>query len=67
MRLPLKADDTVELWNGSSLPKGTYDMLAVLDVPLLFQEDLEQCADFSMRLWADYLKGYWKARSLDFI
>ena len=26
----------------------------MLDFPLLFDQDLEQCADFAMRLWAEY-------------
>ena len=55
--LSIKKDNTVVLWNGNSLPKEHYDSLAVLDLPLLFNEDLEQCADFSMRLWAEYLKS----------
>ena len=56
INLPLKPENVVKLWNGDKLAQGTYDQLAVLDVPLMFEEDLEQCADFSMRLWADYLK-----------
>jgi hypothetical protein len=38
-----------------------FNVLAVADIPLLFQQDLEQCADFAMRLWAEYHK---RARSL---
>lgn len=55
--LPLKSENTITVWNGDSLPKGIYDLLAVVDLPLLFDEDLEQCADFSMRLWAEYLNN----------
>ncbi len=55
--LPLKKNNRVTLWNGEHLPPGYYNSLAVLDLPLLFDSDLEQCADFSMRLWADYLKS----------
>lgn len=55
--LPLKENKIVELWNGSVMPEDSYESLAVLDVPLLFNEDLEQCADFSMRFWASYLES----------
>jgi len=55
--LPVKHDNRVKLWNGDYLPSEYYNTLAVLDLPLLFNEDLEQCADFSMRLWAEYLKS----------
>ena len=55
--LPLKPNNEVTLWTGESLPEDYYQALAVLDLPLLFDADLEQCADFSMRLWADYLKS----------
>lgn len=52
--LPVRKQGAIKLWNGSRLPINTYDSIAVLDVPLMFNEDLEQCADFTMRLWADY-------------
>jgi len=52
--LPLKSDHKIRLYNGEVLPADSYNIFAVLDVPLLFDEDLEQCADFAMRLWADY-------------
>jgi len=55
--IPLKDNNRIEVWDGSFLPDGEYNSLAVLDLPLLFKEDLEQCADFSMRLWAEYLKS----------
>lgn len=55
--LPIKTQHTIQLWDGSTLPDGSYNILAVLDLPLLFDEDLEQCADFSMRLWAEFLKS----------
>ena len=31
-----------------------YDRMAVIDSPLLFSEDLEQCADYCMRFWAEF-------------
>ncbi|MEO6098445.1 MAG: DUF4846 domain-containing protein [Fibrobacteria bacterium] len=50
--LPVKKDLRITAYNGD-LIKG-FNVLAVLDLPLLFKQDLEQCADFAMRLWAEY-------------
>ena len=55
--LPLKENTKIRLWNGEYLPEGSYNTTAVIDAPLLFNEDLEQCADFSMRFWAEYLQS----------
>ena len=55
--LPLSADEQVKLWDGTKLPKDYYQQFAVIDLPLLYDQDIEQCADFSMRLWAEYLKS----------
>ena len=55
--LPLKGDQKIAMWDGTFLHEYTYSMHAVVDLPLLFNENLEQCADFSMRLWAEYLKS----------
>lgn len=50
--LPVRLGKQVETVRGMR----TYtDMLAVIDLPLLFpNQDLEQCADWAMRLWAAY-------------
>ncbi|WP_232380635.1 DUF4846 domain-containing protein [Leptospira ainlahdjerensis] len=53
--LPLKSDSTLWTFQKRNIID-RYDTLAVLNVPLLFQEDLEQCADFTMRVWAEYHK-----------
>ncbi|BDA79514.1 hypothetical protein LPTSP3_g24440 [Leptospira kobayashii] len=53
--LPLKKEAKVLSYQKKDL-SDWYDMIAVINKPLLFQDDLEQCADFSMRLWADYHK-----------
>lgn len=58
--LPLKAGDEILAYNGR--PIRGFNVLAVADLPLLFQQDLEQCADFAMRLWAEYHK---RAKTLD--
>jgi len=34
-----------------------YNVLAVIKLPLMFSDDLEQCADFAMRLRAEYFKA----------
>ncbi len=62
--LPIRSDNKIALWTGAHLPNNTYSTLAVLDLPLLFNENLEQCADFSMRLWGDYLKQSKKLNEL---
>ena len=56
--LPLKNDMSIYQWDGKNVWGVLYNVYAVLDKPLLFRSDLEQCADFSMRLWADYHKSH---------
>ena len=53
---PLKNSNHIDLYDGRSYKPGSnwYRVAAVLDFPLLFDQDLEQCADFAMRLWAEY-------------
>jgi len=53
--LPLKKENKVLSYQKKDL-SDWYDSIAVINKPLLFHDDLEQCADFSMRLWADYHK-----------
>ena len=62
--LPLKKNKRIQLWDGSELDENHYSSLGVIDLPLLFDEDLEQCADFAMRIWADYLKNNSQLRAL---
>jgi Domain of unknown function (4846) len=50
--LPLKADKSIRAFNGATIDG--FHVLAVANIPLLFKQDLEQCADFAMRLWAEY-------------
>lgn len=52
--LPLKTGKEIIAYNGR--PIRGFNVLAVADIPLLFQQDLEQCADFAMRLWAEHHK-----------
>jgi hypothetical protein len=52
--LPLKQDKIIKAYDGSTVPNDNYNVLAVVEMPLLFQQDLEQCADYCFRFWAEY-------------
>lgn len=56
--LPLKQNNRIYMWNGKRLcyANNIYNILAVINKPILFKEDLEQCTDYPMRFWADYHK-----------
>ncbi|XDD51870.1 DUF4846 domain-containing protein [Leptospira sp. WS92.C1] len=53
--LPLKSEKVLWTHDQKNII-GRYDTIAVVDLPLLFKDDLEQCADYSMRVWAEYHK-----------
>jgi hypothetical protein len=53
---PLKINNVILAHDGRKITAGTDRVCAVLDLPLLFTGDLEQCADYAMRLWAEYHK-----------
>ncbi|NNL77096.1 MAG: hypothetical protein HKO68_12245 [Desulfobacterales bacterium] len=55
--LPLKESKNIYKWNGKKVLGVLYNIYAVVDKPLLFKSDLEQCADFCMRFWADFHKN----------
>jgi hypothetical protein len=52
----VKSDHCIRTFTGNCMPQDYFNTYAVLDMPLLFKADLEQCADFAMRLWAEYFK-----------
>ena len=54
--LALKKDNTIYKYNGKKVLGILYNVYAVVDAPLLFNSDLEQCADFCMRFWAEFHK-----------
>ena len=62
--LPLKADVVIHAFDGSEVHKPIFSVLAVVDAPLLFATDLEQCADFCMRFWADWHRARGRLREL---
>jgi hypothetical protein len=55
--LPLKAQPVILDYQGRTVASGLHRIYGVVRMPLLFQSDLEQCADFAMRLWAEYHKA----------
>lgn len=54
-KLSLKSENKIYSHKGEDLSHW-YESLGVIDKPLLYKDDLEQCADFTMRLWADFHK-----------
>jgi Domain of unknown function (4846) len=55
--LNLKEQPVIRDYRGSAIDSRFYNVWGVVQMPLLFQSDLEQCADFAMRLWAEYHKA----------
>ncbi|MCK4766062.1 MAG: hypothetical protein KAW12_27940, partial [Candidatus Aminicenantes bacterium] len=55
--LPLKNNKEILRHDGGTVGFDFYDTIAVVDMPLLFSGDLEQCADYCMRFWAEYHKA----------
>lgn len=55
--LQLKAKPIILDYRGQSVESQFYKIFGVVNMPLLFKADLEQCADFAMRLWAEYHKS----------
>lgn len=51
---PLKPDGTILSHAGDTIGPGFYRVLAVSGLPLLFRDDLEQCADWCFRFWAEH-------------
>jgi hypothetical protein len=54
--LPLESSTVVRTYKGDAIPDNYYKVFAVVDMPLLFKQDLEQCADFAFRFRAEYYK-----------
>lgn len=62
--LPLKNDRRIVNFRQQEVRSSFYNVFAVVNMPLLFKADLEQCADFAMRFWAEYHKSTGKLDKL---
>ncbi|MFH1282422.1 MAG: DUF4846 domain-containing protein [bacterium] len=59
--IPIKKNNTVILdYQGNYIQDNFYSVLQVINLPLYFNQDLEQCADWAYRFWYEYQKevGY---------
>jgi hypothetical protein len=54
--LPLKTGNSIIDYCGHNVESGFYNVFGVIMIPLMFKSDLEQCADFAMRFWAEFHK-----------
>jgi hypothetical protein len=54
--LPLKTQPVILDHQGRVVQSGFYNVWGVVRMPVLFRSDMEQCADFAMRFWAEYHK-----------
>lgn len=52
-KLPIKNSNKIKKYDGTNIAS-FYSILAVIDKPILFNADLEQCADYCMRFWVDF-------------
>ena len=55
-RLPIKEENIILGHDGKAVISSFYSILAVVDLPMLFRQDLEQCADWCFRFWAEFHK-----------
>ncbi len=62
--LPLKQDKIIYDFKKQEVNNSSFHVLAVIDYPLLFTTDIEQCADWCMRFWAEYHKQAGKLKDL---
>jgi hypothetical protein len=54
--LPLKTESVIIDYRGHIIESGFYKVFGVVRMPIMFKSDLEQCADFAMRFWAEFHK-----------
>lgn len=55
-KLPIKDDNVILGYDGEPMGSSFYNVLTVVDLPILFSQDLEQCADWCFRFRAEYFK-----------
>ena len=63
-RLPIKDDNVILGYDGEPIISPLYSVLAVIDMPMLFSQDLEQCADWCFRFRAEYFKQTGRLKQL---
>ena len=63
-QLPLKPNNDILSHTKSKISNQLYHIFAVVNMPLLFTSDIEQCADYCMRFWAEYHKAKNKMNDL---
>jgi hypothetical protein len=54
--LRLKVQPVILDYRGRTVESGLYRIWGVVQMPILFHSNLEQCADYAMRFWAEYHK-----------
>jgi hypothetical protein len=54
--LPIKEDNIILGHDGKPIISSLYNILAVVDMPMLFRQDLEQCADWCFRFRGEFYK-----------
>jgi hypothetical protein len=62
--LPLKKDNIIINYRGNNVESGFCHPFGVINMSLMFNSDLEQCADFAIRFWAEYHKETGKLDNL---
>ncbi len=62
--LSLKPEPVILDYRGKSVESGFYRVYGVVQMPLLFRSNLEQCADFAMRFWGEYHRATGKLKEL---
>jgi hypothetical protein len=62
--LPLRDSAIIKSFTGAPIDASRYKLLCVIDIKLLFKKDIEQCADWAMRLWAEYHRSANKLNTL---
>lgn len=63
-QLPLKSNNEILSHNKTKITNQLYHVFGVINMPLLFTTDIEQCADYCMRFWAEYHKAKNKLNDL---
>lgn len=53
-KLPIKDSDEIDKYDGTHAISSFYNIMAVVNIPLLFRADIEQCADWGFRFWTDF-------------